>query len=91
MVFTWTVSCTDSSAAQKVESSAAFQRTKSQATLRVTEGVLTGGVNCTFNVTASMSYDANVKSSVSVVIKALASPLEPFIFGGENDFVELYS
>ena len=81
--FSWTVTCTDSSAQQKVESSASFQATRYQATLRISQGVLTGGVTCTFNVTGSMNYNPDIKSSVSQDIKALPSPLEPAIFGGK--------
>lgn len=82
--FSWIVTCTDASAKQKVESSASFQATKNQATLKVSQGVLTGGVTCTFNVTGSMNYDPSVKSSVTQDIKALASPIEPAIFGGKG-------
>ena len=81
--FSWTVTCTDLSAQQKVESSALFQATRYQATVRLDQRVLTGGVTCTFNVTGSMNYDPNVKSSVSQDIKAKPSPLELAIFGGK--------
>lgn len=80
--FSWTVTCTDSSAQQKVESSASFQATRYQATLKISQGVLTGGVTCTFNVTGSMNYNPDIKSMVSQDIKALSSPLELAIFGG---------
>ena len=90
--FSWTVTCTDSSAQQKIESSALFLATRSQATLRISQGVLTGGVTCTFNVTGSMNYDPNIKSMVSQDIKALSSPLETAIFGGkvEGVGIEVY-
>lgn len=80
--FSWTVTCTDSSAQQNVESSASFQATRYQATLKISQGVLTGGVTCTFNVTGSMNYNPDIKSMVSQDIKALSSPLELAIFGG---------
>lgn len=85
------VTCTNVNAEQKVRNSASFQNTKNKPSLRLSVGVLTADVNCTFNVTGSMSYDANVKSSVSVVIKALATPLEPYITGGKGYFVDLLS
>lgn len=85
--FAWIVTCTDASAKQKVESSASFQATKNQATLKVSQGVLTGGVTCTFNVTGSMNYDPSVKSSVTQEIKALSTPIEPAIFGGKVESV----
>jgi len=81
--FSWSVTCTVSSAQQKVESSALFLATRNQAIVRIDQGVLTGGVTCTFNVTGSMNYNPNVKSMVSTDIKALPSPLEPAIFGGK--------
>ena len=81
--FSWTVTCTESSAQQKAESSASFQATRYQATLRISQGVLTGGVTCTFNVTGSMNYNPDIKSMVSQDIKALSSLLEPAIFGGK--------
>jgi len=82
--FSWSVTCTVSSAQQKVESSALFLATRNQAIVRIDQGVLTGGVTCTFNVTGSMNYNPNVKSMVSTDIKALPSPLEPAIFGGDR-------
>ena len=80
--FSWTVTCSDASAEQKVESSTSFQATKDKATLGIDQGVLTADVNCTFSSTASMNYDPSVQSSASKLIKALPSPLEPFIVGG---------
>lgn len=81
--FSWTVTCTVSSAQQKVQSSALFQATRYQVTVRIAQGVLTGDVTCTFNATGSMNFNPNVKSTVSQDIKALPSPLEPAIFGGK--------
>ena len=81
----WTVTCTDASAQQKVESSSSFQITRTQATISIKEGVLTVGVTCTFNVTGRMNYNPNVKSSAAAAIKALPTPLEPAIVGGEDD------
>ena len=81
--FSWTVTCTGPSAQQKVESSPLFQASRSQAILRISQGVLIGGVTCTFNVTGSMNYNPNIKSMVSQDIKALSSPLQTAIFGGK--------
>lgn len=81
--FSWIVTCTEASAKQKVEDSASFQATKNQATLKVSQGVLTPGVTCTFNVTGSMNYDPSVKSSVTQNIITMPSPLAPVIFGGK--------
>ena len=81
--FSWTVTCTGPSAQQKVESSPLFQATRSQAILRISQGVLIGGVTCTFDVTGSMNYNPNIKSMVSQDIKALSSPLQTAIFGGK--------
>lgn len=50
--------------------------------MKLKNGVLTGGVTCNFNVTGSMDYNPSVKSSVTVDIRALSSPLEPAIVGG---------
>ena len=90
MTFSWIVTCTNLSAEQKVRESASFQNTKNKPALKLSRGILTADVNCTFNVTGSMSYDANIKSSVSVVIRALATPLDPYISGGEDCFMDLF-
>lgn len=90
MTFSWIVTCTNPNAEQKVRDSASFQNTKNKPALKLSRGILTADVNCTFNVTGSMSYDANIKSSVSVVIRALATPLDPYISGGEECFIELF-
>ena len=89
--FSWNVTCNVSSAQQKVESSALFQATRNQATVRIAQGVLTGDVTCTFNVTGSMNFNPNVKSMVSQDIKALPTPLEPAIFGGKVVDVDYWS
>lgn len=83
----WSVTCTDASAQQNVRDSSSFQNTKTQATIIIAEGVLTGDVTCKFNVTGSMNYNPSVKSSVAVDIRALPSPLEPAIVGGKGDFI----
>lgn len=80
--FSWTVTSSDASAKEKVESSSSFQTTKIQAALKITKGMLTGGVNFTFTVTGNMRYDPRIQSSISQAIKALPSPLEPAIVGG---------
>lgn len=90
MTFSWMVTCTNPKAEQKVRDSASFQNTKNKPALRLSRGILTEDVSCTFNVTGSMSYDANIKSSVSVVIRALATPLDPYISGGEDCFIDLF-
>ena len=90
MTFSWIVTCTNLSAEQKVRESASFQNTKNKPALKLSRGILTADVNCTFNVTGSMSYDANIKSSVSVVIRALATPLDPYISGGEDCFMDIF-
>ncbi|XP_078368616.1 uncharacterized protein LOC144652478 isoform X4 [Oculina patagonica] len=82
--FSWTVTCIDASAEQKVESSDSFQATKDQVTMRIEQGVLTADVTCTFNVTASMNYDPSVQGTASQVIKALPSPLQTAIVGGDR-------
>lgn len=83
----WAVTCSDPSAKDKVESSDGFRATKNQNTLKISKGVFTSDVNCTFTVTASMKYDPSVKTSISQDIKALPSPLEAAILGGKNNFV----
>ena len=80
--FLWTVSCPDENATQKVEDSFSFMITKTKASLRIVKGVLTSDVICTFNVTGSMSYNPNVKSSAFVSIKAISTPLVAAIVGG---------
>ena len=90
MTFSWIVTCTNPNAEQKVRDSASFQNTKNKPALKLSRGILTADVNCTFNVTGSMSYDANIKSSVSVVIRALATPLDPYISGGEDCSMDLF-
>lgn len=90
MTFSWIVTCTNPNAEKKVRDSASFQNTKNKPALRLSRGILTEDVSCTFNVTGSMSYDANIKSSVSVVIRALATPLDPYISGGEDCFMDLF-
>ena len=90
MTFSWIVTCTNPNAEKKVRDSASFQNTKNKPALRLSRGILTEDVSCTFNVTGSMSYDANIKSSVSVVIRALATPLDPYISGGEDCFIDLF-
>lgn len=85
--FSWAVTCRDASALLKVESSASFQATKHQATLRVDRGVLTADLNFTFNVTASMNYDPTVQSSAGQIVRAMPSPLQPAIVGGQRKYV----
>ena len=85
--FSWAVTCSDASAKKRVEFSAAFNATRYQSTLKITKGLLTGEVNCTFTVTVRMKYNPSVKTSMSQVIKALPSPLEAAILGGKNNFV----
>ncbi|PFX24468.1 hypothetical protein AWC38_SpisGene10933 [Stylophora pistillata] len=80
----WAVTCSDPSAKDKVESSDGFRATKNQNTLKISKGVFTSDVNCTFTVTASMKYDPSVKTSISQDIKALPSPLEAAILGGDR-------
>ncbi|XP_068706586.1 uncharacterized protein [Montipora foliosa] len=82
--FLWTVSCPDENARQKVEDSFSFMITKTKASLRIAKGVLTSDVICTFNVTGSMSYNRNVKSSAFVSIKAISTPLVAAIVGGNR-------
>lgn len=82
--FSWAVTCSDASAKKRVEFSAAFNATRYQSTLKITKGLLTGEVNCTFTVTVRMKYNPSIKASMSQVIKALPSPLEAAILGGDR-------